>query len=70
MTTVMVTTSRYHPEDGPEGFDSPDQLVHVIARVFGSCVKKILWSAWCQIGFAMIDIYWPHTPQLGQLDDE
>jgi hypothetical protein len=70
MTTVMVTTSRFHPEDGPEGFDSPDQLVDVIARVFGSGVKKIIWSAWCQSGFALSDVYWPHTPRLGQLDEE
>ena len=70
MTTVMVTTSRFHPKDGPEGFDSPDQLVDVIARVFGSGVRKIIWSAWCQSGFAMSDIYWPHTPQLEQLDNE
>jgi hypothetical protein len=70
MATVMVTTSRSHPEDGPEGFDSPDQLVDVIARVFGSGVQKIIWSAWCQSGFAISDIYWPHTLQLGRLDDE
>jgi hypothetical protein len=68
MTTVMVTTARRHPEDGPEGFDSPEQLVDVIARVFGSGVEKIIWSAWCPSGFAMSDIYWPHTPRLGQLD--
>jgi hypothetical protein len=70
MTTVMVTTSRFHPEDGPEGFDSPDQVVDIISRVFGSGVKKIIWSAWCQSGFAMSDIYWPHTLRLGQLGDE
>ena len=70
MTTVMVTTSRFRPEDGPEGFDSPDQIIDVIARVFGSGVKKIIWSAWSQSGFAMSDVYWPHTPQLGQLHDE
>jgi hypothetical protein len=71
MTTVMVTTSRFHPENGPEeGFDSPDQLVDVVARVFGSGVKKIIWSAWCQPGFAMSDIYWPHTPLLRQLPEE
>jgi hypothetical protein len=69
MTTVMVTTSRFHLEDGPEGFDSPDQVVDVVACVFGSCVEKIIWSAWCQSGFAMSDIYWPHTVQLGELDD-
>jgi hypothetical protein len=70
MTTVMVTTSRSHPEDGPEGYDSPDQLVDVVARVFGSSVNKIIWSPWCQSGFAISDIYWPHTSQLRQLDDE
>ncbi|XPS77159.1 hypothetical protein M3J07_009196 [Ascochyta lentis] len=69
MTTVMVTTSRFHPQDGPEGFDSPDQVVDVIARVFGSGVKTIIWSAWCQSGFAMSDIYWPHSPRLGQIED-
>jgi hypothetical protein len=69
MTTVMLTTSRFHPEDGPEGYDSPDQLADVVARVFGSGVKKIIWSPWCRSGFAMSDIYWPHTPQLGKLDN-
>ena len=70
MATIMVTTSRFHPEDGPEGFGSVDELGDVIARVFGNGVKKIIWSAWCQSGFAMSDIYWPHIPQLGQVDEE
>ena len=47
MTTIMVTTARFHPEDGSEDFDSSDQLVDVISRVFGSGVMKIIWSAWC-----------------------
>jgi hypothetical protein len=68
MTTVMVTTARCHPEDGPEGFDSPEQLVDVITRVFGTGVEKIIWSAWCPSGHAMSDIYWPHTSQLGRSD--
>jgi hypothetical protein len=68
METVMVTTSRFHPEDSPEGFDSPEQLVDVVARVFGSGVESVIWSAWCQSGFAMSDVYWPHTVQLGELD--
>lgn len=70
ITSVIVTTARFHPEDGPEGFDSPDQVVDVIARVFGSGVKKIIWSAWCHTGFAMSDIYWPHTPHLDNADEE
>lgn len=70
MTTVMVTTSRFHPETGPEGFDSPNQVVDVIARVFGSSVNKIIWSAWCAFGFAMSDIYWPHTPLTNDLEGE
>jgi hypothetical protein len=70
MTTVMVTTARCHPEDGPEGFDSPEQLVDVITRVFGRGVEKIIWSAWSPSGHAMSDIYWPHTPQLRQSDHE
>jgi hypothetical protein len=68
MTTIMVTTARCHPEDGPEGFDSPEQLVDVIARVFGRGVEKIIWSAWCPSGFKISDIYWPHTLQLRQSD--
>ncbi|KAH6632895.1 hypothetical protein C7974DRAFT_161992 [Boeremia exigua] len=70
MTTVMVTTSRGHPEDAPEGFDSPHQVVDVITRVFGSGVKKIIWSAWCQPGFAMTDIYSPHTPHVDNADED
>ncbi|KAF1955587.1 hypothetical protein CC80DRAFT_594308 [Byssothecium circinans] len=67
LKTVMVTTAN-HPEDGPEGFDSVDRLVDVISRVFGSCVEKIIWSTWWGSGSAMSDIYWPHTPQMGQLE--
>jgi hypothetical protein len=70
MTTVMVTTARRHPEDGPEGFESPNEVVDIIARVFGSGVQNIIWSPWCPSGFKMSDIYWPHTPQLRQSDHE
>jgi len=70
MTTVMVTTARFHPEDGPEGFDSPDQVVDVIARVFGSSVNKIIWGAWCGFGFVMSELYWPHTPLTSNLEEE
>ncbi|PVI04268.1 hypothetical protein DM02DRAFT_611685 [Periconia macrospinosa] len=67
MTTVMVTTARFHPENGPEeGFDSPDQVVEIVARVFGNGVKKIIWSAWCH-PWGMDNVYWPHTPLLGQV---
>ena len=70
VAAVMVTTTRFHPEDGPEGFDSPEQLLEVISRVFGSGVQKIIWHAWCAPGFAMSDIYWPHTRRLEGLDAE
>lgn len=70
MTTVMVTTSRFHPEDGPEErYGTPHEVVDVVARVFGSGVKKIIWSPWCHNAFAMSDFYWPHTPLLGQLPE-
>ncbi|KAJ4983405.1 hypothetical protein SVAN01_11097, partial [Stagonosporopsis vannaccii] len=69
VTTVTVTTARFHPEHAPEGFDSPHQVVDVVARVFGSAVKKIIWSAWCHTAFAMTDIYWPHTPHLNNADE-
>lgn len=70
MTTAIVTTARYHPEDGPEGYDSPDQVVDIIARVFGSSVEKIVRSAWCGGGWEMDRNYWPHTPQLGHVDEQ
>jgi len=68
--TVLVRTARLHPEDGPEGFDSPEQVVDVVARVFGSDVEKIVWCAWCSSGWVMSIIYWPHTPRLGHLPEE
>lgn len=70
ITTVTVTTARFQPEVGPEGFDSPEQLLDLVSRVFGSGVEKIIWSALCAPGFSMSDIYWPHTPQLEGLHDK
>lgn len=71
MPTVMVTTSTAHPNEGPEAaFETPDQLVDTIARVFGSDVKKIIWSAWGQPVLGMDGFYWPHTPLLDHLPEE
>ncbi|CAI6334338.1 unnamed protein product [Periconia digitata] len=70
MPTVMVTTSTYHPDEGTEAkFESPEQLVDVIARVFGNGIKRLIWNAWGQPVIGMSGFYWPHTSLLEHLPE-
>ena len=67
-TTVMITCAHKH-KDMPKGFDSAEHLIDVVHRVFGNCIKRIIFSAWFRNIDSLEEIYWPHTAETLKLGD-
>ncbi|KAJ4293486.1 hypothetical protein N0V90_008769 [Kalmusia sp. IMI 367209] len=72
-TTVMVTNAiqTWRPQgedDRPPGFDSAEQVVDIVSRVFSKCVTRIDLNPRYHTQWESLEkIYWPHTEQTRSL---
>jgi len=62
-TTATIITA-CDEEDGPKGFDCAEHLVDIVHRVFGDGVKRIVLTSWFHTRNSLEEIYWPHSPQI------
>jgi hypothetical protein len=65
-TTIMITKGerRETNEEFSTGFNSAEQLVGVVNRVFGTCVERILFNCWFYSTSTLAVVYWPHTSEM------
>lgn len=50
--------------DPVEGFESAEQLLDVVNRVFGSWAEHIILTSWVHGTCSLEEIYWPHSSRM------
>ena len=54
----------------PAIFESAENFVEILSRIFGSRVERIEMSSWFENYHKFEDMYWPHTLKTVEQEDE